>query len=201
MNAAQKILTWLGGIFTGIGTLVTAMFVIVVKLAPEFSGMIWIPLFFVIIGISILIGVYMAVQSARNVVRKGKKYTGKIFGYTENTAYTINNSYTYNTRVRYFDERGTRREAVINTAFTRGDGSYPIGMTIDIYEYKGKWGFDKDSVRNEAVYREQELMDNKPVEPELLNMVAVQCPHCGASFQAASGYSEQCPYCGSYINV
>ena len=48
---------------------------------------------------------------------------------------------------------------------------------------------------------EQELMDDKPVDPSKLRMNAVQCPNCGASYQAAAGYTGRCPYCGSYHNV
>ena len=48
---------------------------------------------------------------------------------------------------------------------------------------------------------EEELMDDKPVDPMQLKMVAVSCPNCGSSFQAATGYSSKCPYCGSYINA
>ena len=29
----------------------------------------------------------------------------------------------------------------------------------------------------------------------------VSCRSCGASYQAAAGYTGRCPYCGSYQNV
>ena len=93
------------------------------------------------------------------------------------------------------------REAVIPTAFEKGASTYPIGMTMDIYEYQGKYGWDPDSVRDEILPGEQELMDDKPVDPSKLRMTAVQCPNCGASYQAAAGYTGRCPYCGSYHNV
>ena len=193
MNIAQKILMLMGSFFTILGTILTIVFLPI--------GMAWIPLLFVIIGLAMICSVYLTIQKAKNIVEKGKKYTGKIYGYVENRAYLVNDSYTYNTRVRYFDEKGTKREAIINTAFPKGDGTYPIGMTMDISEYNGTWGFDTHSVRNEGIYHEKELMENKPIEPDLLNMVAIQCPNCGASFQAAAGYAEKCPYCDTYINA
>ena len=43
--------------------------------------------------------------------------------------------------------------------------------------------------------------ESRPVEPEKLNLIAVNCPNCGSSFQAAKGYASKCPYCGGYINA
>ena len=48
---------------------------------------------------------------------------------------------------------------------------------------------------------EAELMDDKPVEPEKMNLIAVRCPGCGSSFQAMKGYANRCPYCGGYFNA
>lgn len=64
---------------------------------------------------------------------------------------------------------------MIPTGFARGSGEYPIGMTITIYEYRGKFSFDPASVRDEMIPGEAELMDDKPLEPEKLKMVAVTC--------------------------
>ena len=75
------------------------------------------------------------------------------------------------------------------------------GLTIDIFEYNGKYGYDPDSVRDERLPGEEELMDDKPVAPDKLRLVAVRCPNCGSSFRAATGYSSKCPYCGNYLNV
>ena len=105
------------------------------------------------------------------------------------------------TIVHYFDSYHVEREAIIPTGFTRGAGMYPIGLTIDIFEYNGKYGYDPDSVRDERLPGEEELMDDKPVAPDQLRLVAVRCPNCGSSFRAATGYSSKCPYCGNYLNV
>ncbi len=78
---------------------------------------------------------------------------------------------------------------------------FPIGMTIDIYEYNGKYSYDPASVRGERLRREEELMDNKPIDPEQLHLIAVRCSNCGASYKAATGYASRCPYCGGYQNV
>ena len=113
----------------------------------------------------------------------------------------VNGRFPVNVIVHYFDKNQIEREAVIPTAFEKGASTYPIGMTMDIYEYQGKYGWDPDSVRDEILSGEQELMDDKPVDPYKLRMTAVQCPNCGASYQAAAGYTGRCPYCGSYHNV
>ena len=124
------------------------------------------------------------------------------YSYVENTSFTVNNSYTVNTVVHYFDETHTEREAVIPTCFEKGSSKMlPIGMTVDIYCYRDKYDYDPKSVRSEYLPGEEELMDDKPVDPMQLKMVAVSCPNCGSSFQAATGYSSKCPYCGSYINA
>ena len=122
-------------------------------------------------------------------------------GVIKNTAYMVNGRFPVNVIVHYFDKNQIEREAVIPTAFEKGASTYPIGMTMDIYEYQGKYGWDPDSVRDEILSGEQELMDDKPVDPSKLRMTAVQCPNCGASYQAAAGYTGRCPYCGSYHNV
>ena len=90
----------------------------------------------------------------------------------------VNGRFPVNVIVHYFDKNQIEREAVIPTAFEKGASTYPIGMTMDIYEYQGKY-----------------------VDPSKLRMTAVQCPNCGASYQAAAGYTGRCPYCGSYHNV
>ena len=84
---------------------------------------------------------------------------------------------------------------------SKGSGEYPIGMTMDIYEYRGKYSFDPKSVRDEILPGESELMDDKPVDPSRIKMTAVSCRSCGASYQAAAGYTGRCPYCGSYQDV
>ena len=74
-------------------------------------------------------------------------------------------------------------------------------MTIDIYEYGGKIAYDKNSVRSETILKEEELMDNMPLDTTGLEVVAVECRSCGASFCATKGYVSKCPYCGKLINA
>lgn len=161
-----------------------------------------IPMLFVVLGICFLIG--CAIPSIRRnaVIKKGTRYAAKIYSYVDNTSYTVNGKFTSNAKVHYFDQNGIEREAIIPTAFSKGsNGMYPIGMTIDIYEYNGRYGFDPKSVRNERLPREAELMDDKPINPEEMTIVAHECENCGATFEALAGYSNKCPYCGSYLNV
>ena len=203
MDAMQKILMILGAAFAGMGLVFTIVFG---SFLPMMRGsgatvMIVVPIFFIIIGLSLVIFVLKAMSKKKEVERKGKKYSAKIYGYIENTSVMVNSNYLIDTKVHYFDEKHIEREAIIPTAFSKGSSQYPIGMTIDIYEYNGKYSFDPKSVRDEILPGENELMDNKPVEPEKITNVAVECKNCGATFQAVKGYTERCPYCGSVYNT
>ncbi|MBD5540046.1 MAG: hypothetical protein HDR00_02460 [Lachnospiraceae bacterium] len=203
MNAMQKILMILGAAFAGMGLIGTVVFGGFLSMIPG-SGvrvMIVIPIFFMIIGLSLVIFVLKAVSKKRAIKKKGKKYPAKIYGYIENTSVMVNSTYLIDTKVHYFDEKHIEREAIIPTAFNKGSSQYPIGMTIDIYEYNGKYSFDPKSVRDEILPGENELMDNKPIEPAKIAHVAVECKNCGATFRAVKGYTEKCPYCGSVHNT
>lgn len=202
MNAAQKILIIIGAFFAAIGgTIVLIMGSMARLTGMPFMAFVAIPLLFVALGAGFIIAVLISYSRKRKIRTNGIRYEAKIYGYVENTSYTVNGRYPVNTKVRYFDTDQVEREAVIPTGFARGSGEYPIGMTITIYEYQGKFNFDPASVRDEVIPGEAELMDDKPLEPEKLKMVAVTCKNCGASYQAATGYSSRCPYCGGYQNV
>ncbi|MDO4459140.1 MAG: hypothetical protein Q4C42_03500 [Clostridia bacterium] len=196
MNAAQKIL-----FFMGVAYVILGGFGTFISLAFDAGFFAFIPALFLILGIAFIAVPRYLVFRKNEIVRKGRKYTGKIYGYIENTSYTVNGAFTLNTKVRYFDENHIEREAIIPTSFSKGSDEYPIGMTIDIYEYNNKFGFDKKSVRYEVIYGEEELMDDKPIQPDLRKLVAVRCPGCSATFQAVAGYSNKCPYCGGYYNA
>ena len=168
---------------------------------PAHEGISGIAAVFLILGICFIAAVLFGQHKKSLIVKNGIRYAAKIYGYVENTAYMVNGRFPVNVIVHYFDKNQIEREAVIPTAFEKGASTYPIGMTMDIYEYQGKYGWDPDSVRDEILPGEQELMDDKPVDPSKLRMTAVQCPNCGASYQAAAGYTGRCPYCGSYHNV
>ena len=197
MNIAQKILLIMGIVYMAVGGVIAVIFVLFIKSTP----FILMPLFFVVLGASFVGGVLFTVRQKKKISKLGKKYAAKIYGYVNNTSYMVNGCYTLNTKVHYFDENGTEKEAILPTSFARGSDTYPIGMTIDIYEHHGKYSFDAGSVRNEVLFREDELMDNKPVELEKTTIVAVCCESCGATYQAQKGYSNKCPYCGNYYNT
>ena len=197
MNEAQKILMIVGAAFSGVGTIITIVFA-----GVGMGGVfLTLPIFFILLGISFIVGVFCSLSQKKIIEKQGRRFPAKIYGYVDNTSYTVNNSYTVNVKVHYFDERHVEREAILPTGFPQGSGMYPIGMTIDIFEYQGKFSYDPNSVRNEVLPGEDELMDDKPVAPDKLQLVAVTCPNCGSNFQAATGYSSKCPYCGGYINV
>lgn len=172
-----------------------------ISIVTEEGFMTPIPVMFAIAGLVMTICAIRNMIQARNTLKKGKKYQAKIFGYIENKSYMVNNSYPINVKARYIDPSGNVRETILNTSFASGSDSYPIGYTIDIFEYKGRFAFDKSSVRDQYVPREEELMDNKPLDPSKFSFIAVTCPNCGSSFNAKAGFANNCPYCGSAINA
>lgn len=202
MNYAQKILLIVGTVFTAMGSIFTIMFLGMRSIfSDNLTPFLLLPLLFVVLGLSFIIGVAATIRRQALIRKKGTRYAAKIYGYVENTSYRINRRFPLNTKVHYFDGNHIEREAIIPTNFSQGASLYPLGMTIDIFEYQGKFSFDPASLRNEILPGEQELMDNKPVDPSSLHLTAVACPNCGASYEAAAGYVSHCPYCGSYQNL
>lgn len=202
MSYTQKIFLIIGSTFTAIGILISSVFLMILNVAPDgFASFLALPIFFSILGIIFIAGALLSYHKSRQTITNGVRYPAKIYGYVKNKSYTINGSFPVNTIVHYFDRDHIEREVVIPTNFCEGSSTYPIGMTIDIYEYNGRYNFDPSSVRSEILPGEQELMDNKPVEPAKLHFVAVVCPNCGASYKAALGYVSKCPYCGNFHNI
>lgn len=199
MNSAQKICMIVGAGFAGIGLFMTVLFMFAFD---EVGVFLLIPLMFVVIGLCFIVTILVMLHNKKMICVHGKKYAAKIYSYVQNTSYMVNGQFTWNVKVHYFDSYGIEREVILPTSISRGaDSMFPIGMTIDIYEYKGKYSYDPASVRGERLRREEELMDNKPIDPEQLHLIAVRCSNCGASYKAATGYASRCPYCGGYQNV
>lgn len=202
MNSAEKFDLLFGGIFSGVGVvlfIVSIGCLISGQLEPVGICAIFM-LVFGGVGAGFLIVLIVSLTKKKRILSKGKKYTGKIYGYCEDKSFTMNGDFLVNTRVRYFDEDGIEREAILPTRFTKGTGDFPIGATIDISVLDKSCSWDNKSVRYEEIDREDELMDSKPLEQSKLNMVAVSCRNCGASFTAAQGYVCNCPYCGGAID-
>lgn len=165
------------------------------------GGFLLIPFVFVLLGLGFIIGAGVSSANKKKIRNKGKRYAAKIYGYTENSRLLINGYPAIDTKVHYFDDKHIEKEAILKTGFARGGEEFAVGMTIDIYEYKGQFEYDKNSLRNEYLAGEEELMDDKPILPEEITYVAVSCPNCGSNFRAMANYSNKCPYCGSYCNV
>ena len=181
MNVAQKIIAIVGAFYVLIGGAISIVFLFAFWGTPGGLGFLAIPMLFVILGIAFIIGTLIP-EFKKNSIKK-------------------NGRFPINVKVHYFDKKGIEREAVLPAGMSKGSGEYPIGMTMDIYEYRGKYSFDPKSVRDEILPGEAELMDDKPVDPSRIKMTAVSCRSCGASYQAAAGYTGRCPYCGSYQDV
>ena len=198
MKTAYKVFLLVGTIFIFVGLLVTVVFFANRDVFGLFS---LFPLIFFFIGVALVIFPILRLRENRKIVANGKRIPAKIYDYVEDTSATVNGAYPVNVVARYFDSFGKERETILETGFLRGSNEYPIGMTIDIYEYNGKIGYDKNSVRSETVLREEELMDNMPLNTAGAEVVAVECKSCGASFCATKGYVSKCPYCGKLINA
>ena len=190
MNVAQKIIAIMGAFYVLIGGAISIVFLFAFWGTPGGIGF-----------LAFIIGALIPEFKKNRIKKHGDAYKAKIYGYVENTSYRVNGRFPINVKVHYFDKKGIEREAVLPAGMSKGSGEYPIGMTMDIYEYRGKYSFDPKSVRDEILPGEAELMDDKPVDPSRIKMTAVSCRSCGASYQAAAGYTGRCPYCGSYQNV
>lgn len=200
----EFILLFMGGIFFGVGLVTTTIFSSVSDMFPGRSGagaFIMIPLLFTLIGAIILGFAVREIIRKSNVRKKGTRYPAKVYGYVDDTSFVVNGQYTVNIKVRFFDSNNFIREAIIPTQFNRNSSMYGIGMTIDIFEYNGRFSWDKKSARFEKLPNENQLMDERPVNPDEINLIAVTCPYCGANFKATSGYTNRCPYCDGYINA
>lgn len=204
MNESEKFLTMFGSIFGGIGVLMLVVGIgIIAGTGGLFGGgmPLLMGIIFASIGFGVMIPQLKSASRRKQISNTGTKYTGKIYGYLEDKGCTMNGDYLINIKVHYFDEYGTEREAVIPTGFTRGSGEYPIGATIDIVGMGTEYAWDKNSVRYEVIDREDELMDDKPINVGALAMTSITCPGCGATFAATKGYVSRCPYCGGTTNA
>lgn len=204
MNSSDKFFILFGAIFAGGGLFALCVGVILTIATEDYLGLlITVPLalVFILVGGGFIVSVINTKRKASKIENNGIKYTGKIYSYTDDTSVVVNGQYRVNIKVRYFDKSGIEREALVPTRFTRGEGDFPIGATIDICELDGKYTWVKGSVRFEQIYREEELMDDKPIEPGKVSLAGISCQSCGASFTGARGYVSRCPYCGAAINV
>lgn len=185
-----------GMIFFIIGMMLTVNFLA----AGSIFGILFAAIFWVVGAVVMVKGV-TGHKEKKNITRYGTKIPAKIYGYGEDHSFYVNGQPGKTIKVRYFDQSGHEREAEFPIGRAMGGAGYPIGMTIDIYEYNGRFDLDKKSVRQEYLQGEETLMDDKPVEPGKIRMIATKCPNCGASVQAAAGYSNRCEYCESYFNA
>lgn len=201
MNSAEKVKLIMACTFLPIGVLIFLVTLVTGIIVP----VVWIiggciSLVFIGIGLGFLISFLVKRNKVKEIRENGKKYTGKITGYVEDKSVVVNGRFLMNTKVHYFDEFGVERETIVPTKFNQGNNDFPIGATIDFVEYNNKFSWVEGSVRNEKLEGEDELMDQKPMDPSQIRLAAVSCRSCGASFAATKGYIATCPYCGNRIN-
>ncbi len=195
-----------GGIFFFVGLAVMigclGFGVVGAQFGFGFSNLIVLfPMLFMLLGLIVLLYAFVLIKRKKDISKKGTRYQAKIYGYVEDKSLVVNGDFTMNLKVHFFDDNRVEREAILVTNFPKNSDMYGIGMTIDIFEYNGKFDFDKASLRYEHIAGEEELMDDKPINPDEQQFTAVTCPYCGASFNAVADYSNKCPYCNGYINA
>lgn len=203
MSEDSKFFIMFGGIFFSVGMIALIVGVIVACLGGGILGggiPILLGIIFGTIGGGFLLVQIKKSRAKKKLAAKGKRYTGKIYDYVEDKSFTMNGDFLVNIKVHYFDENYEEREILLDTRFVKGTNGFPIGATIDIIVDGNDCTWVPGSVRNEVISGEAELMDDKPVNPTMVHMVAVSCPRCGASFSAAQDYVAKCPYCGSAVN-
>lgn len=198
MKSHHIILLVIGSAFAGVGLLVGVVFAVFAAQDASFAVMFVLPLLFFLLGCAMIGFVLWQIAKMRTIQKNGNRYAAKIYGYVKDFSVKVNGAPQINLKVRYYTDQV--REAVIPTGFASGCQKYPIGYTIDIFEYQGNFSWDAASLRKEPIPHEEELMSNQPVEPEKLDLIAKTCDSCGATYQAAAGYTNRCPYCGSYTN-
>lgn len=202
-TSSEKLIKLVGGIFFAVGILLVVVGIFVLAISGSLFGggiPLLIGVVYTILGGGMLLSNFKKSMNRKKIMGNGVHYFGKIYGYVEDKSHTMNNDYTVHIKVRYFDEMNVEREAVIPTGFTKGSGDYPIGATIEIVSLGASYTWVPGSVSFGTLPREDELMDDKPIDPSLVTMIGVSCPSCGASFSASRGYMSKCPYCGNSIN-
>ena len=144
MKTVYKILILVGAIFALVGAMLTFIFLV----NRDVFGL-WslFPLFFVALGLCFIIPGIIDVTRTRKIIKNGKRIPAKICGYVEDKSVVINGGYAVNTVVRYFDSYRRVKETVVETGFQHGSNAYPIGMTVDLYEYNGKISWDRERMR------------------------------------------------------
>lgn len=152
-------------------------------------------------GLFLVSLVVVGVLKQKKIATKGRRYTGKILKYVDDYSAIVNGMPQQNICVRYFDRNHKISEAIIPTRFAYGTNKYPIGYTIDFYEYYGRFSWDKKSLSSKSIPGEDELMDAKPIEPKDINYKAIECPSCGATIKVAIGYTAKCSFCGNIVNA
>ncbi|MCQ2534725.1 MAG: hypothetical protein MJ172_09190 [Clostridia bacterium] len=109
-----------GGIFAGVG-IFTILVGAIVFVGTEEA----LPLFicgligfiFTCIGGGFIASAVFGKRKNKSICQNGTKYTGKIYGYTDDTSVLVNGQYRVNIKVHYFDKNGIEREAIIPTKF------------------------------------------------------------------------------------
>lgn len=149
-------------------------------------------------GIFFILGSRLDGRS-RRILKEGAPHRGKIFDYDYDRSVTMNGSPLLLLIVRYFDEEGHVREAVIPTG-SPNRSAYPKGASVDFCTLEGRAAL-AGKPTDEPLPGEERLLQSGVDLSGAAPRVGVHCPNCGAPVNVPLGMGEVCPYCGTVLRL
>ncbi|MBO7667675.1 MAG: hypothetical protein J6T26_04355 [Firmicutes bacterium] len=137
--------------------------------------------------------------NSRRVLKEGEPHRGKIFDYDYDPSVTMNGSPLLLLIVRYFDDAGEVKEAVIPTG-SPDRGRYPRGATVAFRLLEGKAALEGKPT-DEALPGEERLLQSGFDPSGTAPRLGVHCPNCSAPVNVPLGMAEVCPYCGTVLRL
>lgn len=149
-------------------------------------------------------GIFFAIGSlldgkSKKILKEGTPHQGKIVDYDYDRSVTMNGSPLVELVVRYFDEEGKVKEAVIPTG-RPNRRAYPIGATVAFRTLEGKAALEGKPT-DEPLPGEERLLQSGCDPSGAAPRLGVHCPNCGAPVNVPLGMGEVCPYCGTVLRL
>ncbi len=176
-------------------------------------------------GLAVMIAGIKAVIRAQEVLKNGKRYTGKIFRYESDPSMRINERPALMPVVRFFDESGAIKEAWVKVS-SIDQRKYAIGNTMEVAVTENAAEFVKKSynrIKKERIPGEEQLMAQGTLSqrvgienagyiqeynfrtgsyeapPAANTPVDILCPGCSNAISMIPGTQGNCPYCNRLI--
>lgn len=135
-----------------------------------------------------IVSILRTIKKRADALRLGTRYQAKIVGYAFDYAMRVSGQSARDIVVAFIKDGKRYQRAISTKMFNRT--RFPIGATVDIYEYKGEYLIGSEAY-DERIPRETELMgntsrleqngvSNPPAKEDIWGTVV--CPHCGQEF-------------------